>query len=74
MEMGQGQGQGKGREGQEVNRNRGTNNKMQWKAKLVERWYAQSYRAGDHNRGWGWEELCRHSLIEIKEESKEKGG
>ena len=50
MEMGQGQGQGKGREGQEVNRSRGTNNKMQWKTKLVEGWYAQSYRAGDHSR------------------------
>ena len=39
-----------GGEGQELNKNRGTNNKMQWKTKLVERWYAQSYRAGDHSR------------------------
>ena len=39
-----------GGEGQELNKNRGTNNKMQWKTKLVKRWYAQSYRAGDHSR------------------------
>ena len=40
-----------GEEGRpEVNRSRGTNNKMQWKTKLVEGWYALSYRAGDHNR------------------------
>ena len=40
----------KAERGQEVNRSRGTNNKTQWKTKLVEGWYARSYRAGDHNR------------------------
>ena len=38
-----------GKEGkQEANRSGGTNNKMQLETKLVERWYARSYRVGDH--------------------------